>query len=479
MSLPTLTFNQWLNLFFTQFSTVANVPANTNPGSTVYAFGSGAALMAMNLQNQLQYVLAVARLGTSVSTVPGVNSPAVDSFCNVFGVKRILGVPSSGGVTFTLQSVATAQVVIPVGGIVTTASGLAFTVTADITNASYSAALNGYPINAGSTSVTATVTCTVPGTAGNVQPTQINSVANSTTSPPIPGNPNISNASAYDNGQNIEVDSSYVSRFTTTMSTGVVATNNALISALLGVYPGTTPNVPGLTYSCGDGLNSSGSATGSTVSFYVNYFATGLAAPNSLVNQVQTALANVKAGGITVNAYAPTIVPVNVAMTIHIPNGQNATPVITACQQAVAAYLNQIGLSPSGSSTAVNYFSVGAIALAVANVTKIDGLVIGENSGGLPIAGTSTATNSTSLTDSTKSWTTNAYVGATVSCGSSFGIITANSATAVTITSWVGGTPAPGLSYTITSTPAGTSDLTATFGNQFVAGALTFTPAQP
>ena len=76
-------------------------------------------------------------------------------------------------------------------------------------------------------------------------------------------------------------------------------------------------------------------------------------------------------------------------------------------------------------------------------------------------------------------WTVNAYTGCTVTSAGSFGIITSNTATVATISAWVGGTPPVGGSYTITSTPAGTADLTATFGNQLVAGAVSFTAAQP
>ena len=478
MSLPSLTFSQLQSLFFTQYSAEASVPANTNQGSTLWAMGNAAALLALNVQQELEYTLEVSRLGTSVSTVPGVNSPNVDTFVNPFGVSRIQATYASGGVTMTAPSVATAQIVIPVGGQVSTVSGILFTVIPDTSNANYSSALNGYPINIGSASTVVTVQSTVAGTAGNVQPGQISSLANSLTAPVISGISTVSNAYAFNNGENAEADTSVETRFQTTMSTGVVATDNALIAATLGVYPGTTPNVPGLTYSCGDGLNSSGSATAAVVSMYVNYYGSGVAAPSALVSQVQTALLNVKAAGITVTAYGPTIVPVNSLATIHIPIGVTASTVITACINAYNAYLNAIGLNPSGGSTVANYFAIASVLLSVPNVAKIDGLLIGEN-GFTPVTGTSTATGTTTLTDATKSWTVNAYAGATVTSGSSFGIVTSNTSTVLTVSSWANSTPVSGASYSITSTPAGTSDLTATFGNQFVAGVASFTVSQP
>jgi len=67
-------------------------------------------------------------------------------------------------------------------------------------------------------------------------------------------------------------------------------------------------------------------------------------------------------------------------------------------------------------------------------------------------SGTSTGTGSTYLTDSSASWTVNAYVGKTVFTGSSLGTIIANSSTSLSITSWASypfGTPAPGQAYYI------------------------------
>jgi Baseplate J-like protein len=473
MSISSLTFSQLQSLFFTQYSAVANTPANTNPGSTCWALGNAAALLAMNIQNELQYVQKVARLSTSVSTTPGVNSANVDTFVNPFGMQRIAATYASGSVTMTTPSVATAQITIPVGGIVSSGSGVTFVVIADPNNANY-----GYPINVGSSSTIVTVQCVIAGSAGNVQAGQINSVANSVSSPPIVGISSVTNAGAFTNGQNAEADTALQTRFFTAQSTGVVATDNALVAALLAVFPGTNPGIPGLIYSLGDGVNAAGSATVATVSVYVNYYNTGTATPSPLVTSVQNALNAVKPAGIAVTAYGPSIVPVNVSAIIHIPSGLNTTTVINACQAAYISYINKIGLNPLGGSTAANYYSIAAALLGVANVSKIDNLLTGINSLA-PVYGTSTGANVTTLTDSTKSWTVNAYAGYTVTSEGSFGIVASNTATVLTITSWTGNTPATGSSYSITTTPAGTSDISAAFGNQLVAGSVSFTAAQP
>ena len=63
--------------------------------------------------------------------------------------------------------------------------------------------------------------------------------------------------------------------------------------------------------------------------------------------------------------------------------------------------------------------------------------------------GTSTAVSSTTLTMSSATWNTNAYVGYTVTSGSSTATVTSNTATVLTFSAWTGGTPSTG-SFSIT-----------------------------
>jgi hypothetical protein len=172
------------------------------------------------------------------------------------------------------------------------------------------------------------------------------------------------------------------------------------------------------------------------------------------------------------------MVPVNVAATLHVPVGASVSTILSTCAGAYQTYLNNIGLSASGSSTQVDYFTIASLLLQQSGVTKIDNLLIGENAS-TPVYGTSTGTSTTSLTDTTASWTVNAYTGFIVTSGTSFATVTSNTATVLSLSSWTNGTPASGSSYSITTAPAGTSDLTAAFGHQLIAGAANFTIAQP
>jgi hypothetical protein len=191
-------------------------------------------------------------------------------------------------------------------------------------------------------------------------------------------------------------------------------------------------------------------------------------------------LYNVKPAGVVVTAYAPTMVPVNVSATVHIPIGTTVATVLSNCANAYTAYLNNIGLSSTGTAKEVDYFTIGSLFLEQAGVTKIDNLLIGKNSGTSPYYGTaSTATGTTTLTDTTASWTTNAYVGMVVTSENSFGVVSSNTSTVLTVSSWTNGTPVSGTSYSITTVPAGTADISATFGNQLIAGAVNLSVLQP
>lgn len=391
MALPKFTLAQLQALYFAQYSAVANTPANTNEGSSVWSIGNAAALLALNTQQQAQYIDAIARLATSTGA-------DVDSFVTSFGITRLAASFATGPVVFTAPSVAQQQIVVPVGGQVSTPGGLVFTVIADTTNGAYNAGLNGYPINIGNQSVTATVQCQVSGTVGNVQANQISQLFNSSSAPPITGISTVNNTVAFTNAQNAETDAQLIVRFAKAMSTGVVGTDNAIAAAVLAVQPG-------LTYSIGDGLNQSGGAATATVSVFVNVANQSGAPAATLIAAVQAALQTAKAGGIVANAYAPTIQQVPVTATIHLPSSLTAAQVTSAsaaCSAALTSYLNGIGLNPTGGTTEVDYISVGSLLLTTLQAnggTKVDLLTVNggtsdvvANFGTQLVAGTITLT---------------------------------------------------------------------------------------
>lgn len=247
MALQTQSFAQLLQLMVTQYSAEAPIPANTDAGSALEPIFEAAALLALIIQNELLYIDDVARLVTS-------SGPDVDSFCTAFGVPRLGASASSGGVTCSTPSPVSAQVVVPVGAIFTTQNGLQFIVVADPDNDAYSASLNGYPIAIGQSSVTVTVNCTAPGSIGNVAANTITEIYGSSTTPMPSPVTTVTNAEAFEDGVDKESDSAYKNRFMLLVSTGRVATGNAILGAVASVQDN-------LIYSFGDRVWSTGSST--------------------------------------------------------------------------------------------------------------------------------------------------------------------------------------------------------------------------
>jgi hypothetical protein len=368
MPFTPLTFQQLQAIFATQYSAQATIPANTNSGSTLGAMANAGALMILNVQQELIYVDDVARAATSTGS-------DLDSFWNPFNLIRYGQASSSGTVTMSSASpVSMGQIVIPVGGIVSTSGGLQFNIQADPTNTTgfFSTTFNGYIISGGASSANVLVTCATGGAVGNVSSGQITQVYNGAGLPVISGISIVTNANPFINGTSSETDVEYLARCTTTISTGVVGTPNALIGAVLAVQPG-------LTYSFGDGLNISGASSNATVTVVVNAANTGVVAPSSLITAVQAALNAARSAGITVQAIGPALTTVSVSATVHCAVGTNTTTLTMNLVGAVQSYINGIGLNPNGGTTEADYFSIGAALLAVTGVTKIDSLLI--NSG--------------------------------------------------------------------------------------------------
>lgn len=371
--LTTLTFAQFQQLFATQYSAVAAIPANTNPGSTLGAIANADAILALNVQGELIYINGISRLATSFGA-------DVDSFVNPFNVFRIQSGPSAGAVTCSTPSVATAQVVVPVGGIFSTANGLLFQIVADPTNSTtfFNAGLNGYVIAIGTSSCNVLVVCLTPGSIGNVQAGQISQIFGTSTTPSLAGISSVSNAAAFTSGIDVETDAALKTRFALLMSTGPVATANAFAAAILAVQAG-------LTYTIGDAVTNLNVAAPGFVSVFVNVNGSGVAAPGSLITAVQNSLVNnVKAAGITVNTYGPTLVAVTAAANLKIAAGFTAATVVAAALANLQTYLNGIGLDPKGAPTLAEISESYVVLRTTPGVANVTGLQL--NSGTVDVA---------------------------------------------------------------------------------------------
>jgi hypothetical protein len=360
----TLTLAQITDLLATQFSASPDVlPANTDAGSSLGAIFNADGLLMLFVQNELVYVDSISRLSTS-------NGDDVDTFCQPFGVYRLGPTPSSGGVTCSTPSpVSGSPLIVPVGGVVVTSSGLQFTIVADESNPDYNAGDAGYPIAIGDSSTTVSVVCTVAGSIGNVVAGQINAVFGSSTSVPITGISTVSNAEPFTNGINQESDADYKARFTLIVSSGRVATQNAILGAIASVEAG-------LTYSLGDRINPDGSTHLGFFSVIVNVRGQNTGPSGALLSAVTAAVEAVRSAGISYVVQGPTLDAVTASGTVTILPGFVSMAVLNAVAAAYAAYVNAIGLDPAGGTTTLSFGKTYAALLTVPGVGDIDDLLL-------------------------------------------------------------------------------------------------------
>lgn len=360
----------------TEYNGQATVPADTSPGSGLLSFLNAKALAAMVLQSQIIYVNSIARLST-IGPNP-VNSalpnPDVDSYVNAFGVYRLESTPATGQVLFSVQYAPATNVLIPAvpagsaGGVIVqttaTSGGVQFQVIIDTTNSNYNAAVQGYYIMAGTTSVSVTVQCLSSGVQGNVAANQITQLYSGPGTISLAGSASVTNPSAFTNASALETDTALKARFPLVISTGTVATPNALAAQILSVSLN-------LTYSIGDSLNAAGASAPGTFTVVVNNAGVSTAPSSTLLAQVLALMNATRAAGISCTVIAPTLVPVNIIATIQVWGTYLPAAVVAACTAAYTSLANNVGLDPAGATTSLKIAAVYATLYNVPGVRDV------------------------------------------------------------------------------------------------------------
>jgi baseplate J-like protein len=319
-------------------------------GSILRAIVQANATVALWLQGLILTNLTVARLASSTGT-------DVDSFYADFPAfgGRLGAVASIGPVTF-FRNTPTIATVVPVGTPVASADGTQiFTVIADTTNVSYSAAVNGYPIAIGIQSVNVTVQAQVGGTGGNVSAGGISILQKG-----VSGVDTVSNASAFTNGVSAESDAASKVRFQAFFaslgSSSVSAIQYAITSLNQNLQvtivnqPSSTPQVA-VTVDDGSG-----------------------AIPTVLVTAASVAANAVVAAGISIGVTAASKLNASVNMTITTATGYTHSTVVGQVALALTAYINAVGLGNT-----VSYMQLAGVAFAISGVTDVTNVTL--NSG--------------------------------------------------------------------------------------------------
>lgn len=401
-----MTQAQLADLAATAFASQPGVVApNTDPGSALGPAFNAAALLATYIQNELTYIVSIERMANIPALPSGLPNPDLDSFCAPFGVTRLAASFATGSATCSTPSPVQSRITVPAGAIVATPAGVQFVISAN--GPGYDSGTGGYDIPANQSSVVVPLTSLTAGTVGNVAAgTQFTATGGGLAMPPAVNS--ITNAAAFSNAEPDESDAAFKTRFTLTVSSGRVATQNAIIAATLAVQPG-------IIYSFGDRVNLDLTEHDAYFTLVVNLANTGVAPSAALLASVINAIEGVNgtfaSGTLTIGG-TPTV---GDTVSATLVNGVNSVTTSAYTVQAgdtvatiATALTNLILASPadvfvSASSTGA-VITVTAVAFGTAgNAITIQGTATGGHT-------TITPTTATNLTGGTLATTTNQAV---------------------------------------------------------------------
>lgn len=321
MAITTKSFTVLVQDIVTAVQGKANGLVDLTIGSVLRAVTEANATVTLWLQGLILQLLATTRAATS-------NQSDLDSFMLDFGVMRLPAVAASGLVTFS-RFTPTAQAVVPVGATILTADGTqSYTVNLDTTNSAYSAALGGYVLAPGTTSVTVSVTSVNVGIAANAVAGQVALI-----NQPIPGVDTVNNAAGFTNGVDAEGDTALRARFILYLASLSKATAGAVGSAIASLEQG-------LTYSFTENVNYAGAAQPGYF-FVVVDDGTG-APPSALLSTVYNAIDAVRATTITFGVFAPVKLTANIAMTVTTAAGYAHAATASQVAAALTSYINSL-----------------------------------------------------------------------------------------------------------------------------------------
>lgn len=347
MALNTQTYQQYLSNIVSSWAGLLYLSPNLPNGDPLLAiFQSHVLCGIMFLQSQIVSVNNLTRAATSTGS-------DLDSWMNDFGFVRQAAIQASGQVQFSVRSVQSSNILIPVGSIIQTLDGtIQYQVIADTNQAGYSSVLNAYVLNSGSLSVNATVQALVAGVASNVQ---IGALAQLVS--PITGISFVTNLASISNGANAESDAAFRIRFQLAFNSVNARTTPAgILSAALNVagvvavslienydqYENPRPGYGVIVIDDGSG-----------------------SPPSSLITAVSNAVSAVNAPvrGFTIQSLVigPTLALVSIALNIRISSSAiSPSTVQLNVENAVINYINSLEIGQTLYLENISYIARGA-----------------------------------------------------------------------------------------------------------------------
>lgn len=276
----------------------------------------------------LQWLILRVLQNTRAATSTGAD---LDSWVADFGLNRLPAMAATGTVTFSRLTPGL-PALIPVTSLVRTADGTqGFVVVADPTHAQFDAVLNGYVVAAELLALAVPVRAAQEGSGANVLLGTITMPASA-----LAGIDAISNAAATSGGADAESDAALRARFTDFLETRSRATHRAVAHAIAGVQQG-------LSHMIAENTDTAGQPR---IGHFTVTVDDGSGAPSAaLLTMASAAIETVRPLGSSFNVRPPTVVIVDVAVTLSLPQGIAAAPIRAAVGATIVSYINGLGIA--------------------------------------------------------------------------------------------------------------------------------------
>lgn len=318
-------------------------------GSILRAVVESVSLVVLWLQGLILQLLTTTRASTS-------SGSDLDSWVADFGLTRDAAEFATGSVTFGRFTATTAGIV-PFGAVVETSDGSQqFAVTVDTTNPAYDSVLGGYDLAVNVTTVTVPVEALSAGSLGNAAAGAISLISGS-----VPGLDYVSNGSPLSGGADAETDTQLRARFLLFLGALPKSTLTAIGDAIAELQSG-------VSYTITENFTYAGSAQAGHFSVVVD---DGTGAPSGgFLATVSNVVDADRPLASTFEVNGPTVTSANVAMTIKVAAGYDATTTKNAVIAALESYINTLGLGNTLYFTRVSQIAYDA-SEGVTNVSAV------------------------------------------------------------------------------------------------------------
>jgi uncharacterized phage protein gp47/JayE len=353
----TYSFSQLVGQWTAAAQAKASALLDFTVGSTLLALAEACAGVALWLQALVLNLLAVTRAATSQGT-------DLDSWMADFGLTRLPAVKSVGALTAARLNSST-RAVVPIGFQAGTTDGTqTVTVTLDTSNPHYSAPDNGYVLPISTASISVPAQNTTGGAVGNVQANTVTVMLSS-----ISGVDTINNPAAFTGGLDAESAPAFRVRFVLYLQSLNTANVAAVEYAITSVQQEIRyVIVEDLTYP----------ALVARANYFFVVIDDGSGHPSQgLIDAVTAAITIIRGCGVQFGVFGPTVVTANLAMTIKVASGYDATTVQTNVETALSSYTQALQLGSTQLAITRLISAANAVAgceYVVDNTTTINGV---------------------------------------------------------------------------------------------------------